>query len=76
MNRLRVWSLIAAALAIAVVICALRPEQRMAELRHIRSTPPGHKFCVTNCSSSSVLFTLRAIEERDTQKTGFDRALN
>lgn len=39
----------------------------MAELRHIRSTPPGHKFCVTNCSSSSVLFTLRAIEVRDTQ---------
>ena len=68
MNRLRVWLLIAAFMAIAGAIWVLsEPEQRVAEVSHIQLTSSGHRFCVTNCSASGVVFTLRAIEVRDSQ---------
>ncbi len=69
MNRFRVFILIAASITIAGAMWVLvsRSELRVAELRTIQSSSSGHTFCVTNCSARELLFTLRAIEVRDSR---------
>lgn len=66
MTRLRIWLLIVVSVALTVAFYRfLRPDPRMADVLFVQSTPMGRTFCVTNRTSSDLLFSLAAVEIRD-----------
>jgi hypothetical protein len=63
MIRLRIWLLIVVSITIALVIYKrLQPASRIAEVLYVQSAPTGRTFCVTNCTSTDLLFALVAVE--------------